>query len=285
MVGEEKARAWALTLPERKELDFLRKEKIAGGNIDLSDPAKAAASLGDEMIKYNAPLVAQEWAKKDPAAVQAFASGLPSGPARDGFIMETARLMAADDVVGALTWAGQSGGEQAVGATFRALAEATPEVAAGYFTTLPPSQQTEQLQALADSLGKRTPAAAVEFFNSLPADQQAAVKLYDTTIAYAKQDAQAASAWITTLPETKAKDTAISGLVDYLIKESSDPDPEAAAYWAAASVDPGGRDRQLKRVAEAWFQRDPVGARTAIEATTLALATKQKLLSHEPAAR
>ena len=93
----------------------------------------------------------------------------------------------------------------------------------------------------------------------------------------------AASEWVTTLPPTYAKDTDISGLVDYLIKQSSDPDPEAAAHWAAASVDPEGRGRRLQRVGEAWFKRDPAGAAAAIEASTLPADVKQTLLNHASA--
>lgn len=101
-------------------------------------------------------------------------------------------------------------------------------------------------------------------------------------MAYARLYPQAASEWIAALPASEAKDTAISGLVDYLITESSEPDPLAAAHWAAASLDPGGRDQRLQRVAEAWFRRDPLGARTAIAGSGLPSTIKQSLLNHAP---
>ncbi len=91
--------------------------------------------------------------------------------------------------------------------------------------------------------------------------------------------------WITSLPATEAKDTAISGLVDYLITESSEPDPLAAAHWAAASIDPAGRDRRVQRVAEAWFRRDPQGAPAAIAGSGLPSEIKQSLLDHAPSPR
>lgn len=250
---------------------------------DAAAAAKWAAGQPDgegmqELIKS----AADPWFAKNPGELRAFAASLPAGEGKDSFVQATAVLMSVDDPAGALAWTSQNGGTGAVGEVFGSLAKSNPALAASQFPSMPPEVQSKQIQALTDSLGKTSPASAVSFFQSLPEDQQAVVKLYDTTIAYARQDPKAASEWIGTLPSNNARDTAISGLVDYLIKQSSDPDPEGAAYWAAASVTPDGRERRLKRVAEAWFQRDPGGAAVAIQSTDLADEVKQTLLSHAP---
>ena len=250
------------------------------------DPAAAARwtanQPGSKAILNLAKTAAAPWFASDPTAVRSFAASLPAGPGRDRFVQTTADLMAVEDPVGALAWTIKTGTESSLGPVFQNLSRTNPEVAAAQFASMPAAVQASQAQELTDILGKRAPVAAVDFYQNLPVEQQASVKLYDTASSYARQDPQAASEWITTLPPTLAKDTAISGLVDYLIKQSSDPDPEAAAHWAAASIDAGGRDRRLKRVAEVWFQRDPAGAAGAIQSTALTNEVKQILLSYAP---
>lgn len=251
------------------------------------DPAAAArwtaSQTPGEAMRDLAKSAAAPWFAADPAAVRAFAASLPEGAGRNDFIQTTASLMAGNDPAGALTWTAQNGGAETLGPVFQSLAQSNPELAATHFAAMPPEVQAARMQELTDILGKRAPGAAVGFYQSLPPEQQASVKLYDTTVSFARQDPKAASEWVTTLPPAMAKDTAISGLVDYLIKQSSDPDPEAAAHWAAASVDPDGRGRRLQRVGEAWFKRDPAGAAAAIEASTLPADVKQTLLNHASA--
>ncbi len=251
------------------------------------DPAAAArwtaSQAFGEAMRELAISAATPWFAADPAAVRAFAASLPEGAGRNDFIRTTASLMAENDPAGALTWTAQAGGAEALGSVFQSITQSNPELAATHFAAMPPEVQAARMQELTDILGKRAPGAAVGFYQSLPPEQQASVKLYDTTVSFARQDPKAASEWVTTLPPTMAKDTAISGLVDYLIKQSSDPDPEAAAHWAAASVDPDGRGRRLGRVGEAWFKRDPAGAAAAIEASALPADVKQTLLNHASA--
>lgn len=230
--------------------------------------------------------VTDRWPPQDLAGLQQFATQLPAGAARDQAVAAAAHRLAGHDPSGALAWATQNGGEPALSATFRHLAEIDARAAIHHFhESLPPETQYGQRQHLTDQLARRSPVEAIDFFETLPPDQQSGVKLYDTSMAYARLDPQAASEWIAALPATEAKDTAISGLVDYLITESSEPDPLAAAHWAAASLDPGGRDQQLQRISEAWFRRDPQGARAAIAGSGLPPAIKQSLLSHGPPPR
>lgn len=224
------------------------------------------------------------WPSGDLDGLRQLATRFPAGESRDEIVGEAARRLAANDPESALAWAAQTGGDPAVTAAFRHIAETRPQDAVAHFNDfLTPEQRAGQSQHLTDQLARRSPADAIGFYESLPPDQQVAVKLYDTTKAFARLDPEAASEWILSLPATQAKDTAISGLVDYLIRDAAEPDPLAAAHWAAASLDPDGRDRRLKRVADAWFRRDPQGARTAIDASALPATVKQTLLRHAPA--
>ncbi len=189
------------------------------------DPAAAAQWVGQQSVtgvstSNFVQSVAGEWIAKDAAALQQFAVALPTGWVKDYFARETAALMAPGDPAGALAWVAQTGSELALGTAFRTMATHTPEVAAAHFATLPAAQQEQQLQHLADTLARRAPVAAFEFFHSLPVEQQAAVELRETALAYAKHDPQAASTWIASLPPTEARDTAIGGQVEYLVKES-----------------------------------------------------------------
>ena len=230
--------------------------------------------------------VTDRWPLSDVAGLQQFAAQLPAGAARDQAVAEAARRIVGQDAAGALAWAAQTGGEPALASAFRHLAETDAPAAINHFhESLSPEMQAGQRQLLTDQLARRSPAEAIGFYEALPPEQQTGVKLYDTSMAYARLDPQAASEWITSLPATEAKDTAISGLVDYLITESSEPDPLAAAHWAAASIDPAGRDRRVQRVAEAWFQRDPQGAPAAIAGSGLPSEIKQSLLDHAPSPR
>lgn len=250
----------------------------------VKDAVAAARWLGqqapDGALQPFVKSAAEKWFAQDAAGLQAHVAAMPEGASRTAFVERTAALMAPGDPAAALTWAGQAGGEQGMGAAFHSLAEANPVTAAEFYAELPAAQQQAQLQHLTDLLGRRDPGAAADFYASLPAEQQAGVRLRDTTLAFAKADPQAASEWIASLPETPAKDSAISGLVDYLIKESSDPDPESAAHWAAASLGEETQQRRLQRVAEAWFQRAPNDARQQIENSQLPPAVKQTLLRH-----
>lgn len=230
-----------------------------------------------------AELTADRWPAHDVAGLQSLATQFAPGDARDTVVAEAARRLVSADPAGALSWAAQTGGESAFSAAFRHLAESDPQSAvATYAESLTPPQQDAQRQTLTDQLARRSAADAIAFFESLPPEAQAGVKLHDTTRAYARQDPGAASEWIAALPPTAAKDTAISGLVEYLLSDAAEPDPVAAAHWAAASPDPEGRNRRLQRVAEAWIKRNPTGFRTAIADSGLPPNIQSALLNHAP---
>ena len=99
--GAEKTRAWALSLPDRADLAYLRKEE-AKARSDLSDPAKAVVALTPGELKNQGGFLAGEWAKKDPAAALAWANGLESGKMRTDALAAIATTLLAKDPAAAL---------------------------------------------------------------------------------------------------------------------------------------------------------------------------------------
>lgn len=249
------------------------------------DPAAAARWVAsqpvDETMRILTRTAAAPWFATNPAEVRAFAASLPEGAGREAFVQSTATLMAAGDPNSALVWTTQNGSAETLAAVYLSIVGQNPEAAAEHFGAMPETVQSAQLNTLVCSLGQRVPVEAARFYESLPPERQAAVHLGITAKTWAKQDPQAASEWITALPPTEAKDTAISGLVEYLLRDAADPDPQSAAYWAAASLTPDTRYQRLSNVAEAWYQRDP-NAATDIRGTTLPDDVKQFLLRRDP---
>jgi hypothetical protein len=128
-----------------------------------------------------------------------------------------------------------------------------------------------------EKLGEQRPQNLPQFIGSLPEEQQAAVDLREPITSFARQNVEQASAWVNSIAPGPLKDSGISGLVDYLIA-AKQPDPEAAAHWAAASSVPEDASRRLSRVAEAWQKQNPAGAADAIRASSLTPAVQQQLI-------
>ncbi|MDB6068960.1 MAG: hypothetical protein JWL81_131 [Verrucomicrobiales bacterium] len=147
------------------------------------------------------------------------------------------------------------------------------------FNLLPPEIQSAQLQDLTNALGEQKPLSLPEFYAQLPGDQWAAVDLRQAITAFAKQNSREASIWVNQLPNNEARDTAVSGLVDYLLVGAM-PDLEAAAHWAASSTDPEAQTRRLQRVAKAWNKTNPSGAANAINNSQLSEPVRQQLLQY-----
>ncbi|RYD35680.1 MAG: hypothetical protein EOP86_07845 [Verrucomicrobiaceae bacterium] len=254
-----------------------------------SDPRAAALWLAGQPSSSKGlaemlPLVAGPLSARDGAEGRAFVLSLPQGPVRQELIGYAAAewAMAGDGGDGAgdaLQWAANAGGAPALSAAFEELIQKNAEVAGQNFSLLPPETQAVRLQSLTDALGRQKPQALPQLYASLPQEVRTEVDLRNALTSLAKQNVEQASAWLDGIPGGKARDSGISGLVDYLIS-APQPDPEAAAHWAAASADPAAHDRRLQRVAEAWKKQDPTGAAAAIQSSGLAEPVRQQLLGY-----
>lgn len=253
-----------------------------------SDPRAAASWLAAQPSSRGLfemlPLVAGQLSAQNGTEGRAFALSLPQGPVRQeliGYAAAEWAVSATDGAGGAeaLQWAASAGGAAALSAAFQELTQKNAEVASQNFSLLPPETQAERLQSLTDALGKQKPQALPQLYASLPEEIGVDVNLRDALTSLAKQNVEQASAWLNQIPSGKARDTGISGLVDYLIN-APQPDPEAAAHWAAASTDSAAQGRRLRRVAEAWQKQDPGGAAAAIQSSSLADPVRQQLLGY-----
>lgn len=206
-----------------------------------------------------------------------FLLSLPEGQLRQQLIGKAAVEWAIDDAPAALNWVATHGGDAALTDAFRGLSERNAVAASQQFTLLPAEIQTGQLQSLTDALGRQKPLSLPAFLGQLPETQQASVNLREAITEFARLNITEASSWLNQLPPTQARDSGVSGLVDYLIS-GSQPDPEAAAFWAAASADPAAQARRLQRVAKAWQKQDPTGAADAIKNSQLKEPVQQQLL-------
>lgn len=248
-----------------------------------SDPRAAASWLAAQPstkgLAEMLPLAAGPLGTQTGPESRSFVLDLPQGPVRQGLIGFAAAewAMAGTDGADALQWAANAGGATGLSAAFQELTQKNAEVASQHFSMLPPETQAERLQSLTDALGQQKPQALPQLYAGLPEDMRSDVNLREALTSLAKLNVEQASGWLNEIPSGKARDTGISGLVDYLIK-APQPDPEAAAHWAAASADPEAQGRRLQRVAEAWQKQDPSGAAAAIRSSNLAEPVRQQLL-------
>jgi hypothetical protein len=245
------------------------------------DARSAAAWLAAQRLTKGMsemlPLAAASLTAQHGAEGRAFAQTLPQGKVRQEIIGYAAAEWALSDGGAALQWAANAGGEPALSAAFDQLAEKNAAVAGEHFSLLPLATQAARLQSLTDALGKQKPQALPQFYEGLAGELRTGVNLRNAMTDLARQNVEQASSWLNQIPSGKARDSGISALVDYLIT-APQPDPEAAAHWAAASADPQAQGRRLERVARAWQKQNPSGAAAAIRSSKLAEPVQQQLI-------
>lgn len=238
--------------------------------------AKQQSSAGlSEMV----PLVAGPLLSQGGEQGRTFIQNLPQGSFRHEMVRYAAAQWAQTDTVSALQWAADQGGQSALESTYRELAGKNAVVASEHFAALPPEAQASQLARVTEKLGEQKPQNLPQFLSTLTTEQQAAVDLRKPITSFAQQNVEQASAWVNGMAPGSLKDSGISGLVDYLLK-AKQPDPEAAAHWAAASSVPEDASRRLARVAAAWQKVNPAGTADAIRASALPPAVQEQLIGH-----
>ena len=126
-------------------------------------------------------------------------------------------------------------------------------------------------------------ATTVTLLDQLPSDRQA--KHYSTiAFKYTRQDPEAASAWLASLPDGGAKDRGIKQMLRILTQtRPGKPDRRdlpTAFQWAQVIQDEGLMKKQMAT----WMRRhrNPDEARTAVENANIPLALKDELLARFP---
>jgi hypothetical protein len=92
---------------------------------------------------------------------------------------------------------------------------------------------------------------------------------------WAGSNADQASQWLKTLPQTHARDFAVGAFSDTIASSS----PGAAFQWAQTISDEAMRDNQLQSVARIWLAQDPAAAQQQIAKSNLSQEIKNQLLT------
>ena len=88
-------------------------------------------------------------------------------------------------------------------------------------------------------------------------------------------DPAAASQYLTEMPQSPAKDSAISGFSRRLAWE----DPQSAITWAQTISSEGQRTQTLIAAGRAWNQREPTNAALWLSASELPAEVQQAILN------
>jgi len=175
----------------------------------------------------------------NPGAAYAAALAMPPGPERDGAIMDA----------------------------LVAYASVDPQAAWDTAQTLPENAGKGRLQLLKDILkawAAKDPALAAAKYDALATNETSASA--SNTVGtiesnWLKQDPEAASKWVETLPVGNTRDSAIRALVPV----ATATDPPTAFKWADTLADPGYRGVLINGVVSSWAKADPDAALAAVK--------------------
>lgn len=120
----------------------------------------------------------------------------------------------------------------------------------------------------------RQPQQTIEILAALPDPSSAPVS--EAISQWANQDPAAVSGWLEKQPAGDFKDGAVSGLTFWLLQESPEPDPEAAAVWSLAAS-PEKQAALLENSFLAWHAADPAAARAGAERLPLSAEQRDTL--------
>ncbi len=314
----EQSIIWAKTLPDQdRDLVIAR----LSGALAESDP-KGAAALAEALPPSAQSVqalsrIASEWADSDPEAAMKWAATLESDKARQ------------DAMSGALTQWADRDPEKAAGATGQITdanarraardriagtwAAKAPAEAERWAQALPPEDRYSALASVWNATALDDPAKAAQRLAALLPEaagvESAGAKLAESAktvaTAWVNQNASQAAAWALTLPEGKARESAVGAVAEQwagtdtmaastwidslpagasrdeastkLINNILATDPEAAFTWASNISDPDKQFQSLKTTVNSWKIYNPAAVRGALTSSTLDAATLAKL--------
>jgi hypothetical protein len=202
-----------------------------GRSVQMANTGPVAASTGVAPMGPNQ-------AAANPRAAYLAAQNMPPGPERAGALMDA----------------------------LVAFAKLDPEGAWDEAMTLPEDAGKGRLQLQKDILkawAAKNPAQAAAKYDALATKETSAnasnvVGTIESN--WLKQDPEAASKWVETLPVGSTRDSAIRALVPI----ATETDPPTAFKWADTLSDPSYRGTLINGVTEAWAKTDPDAAITAV---------------------
>lgn len=172
------------------------------GGWARQDPVGAArwlASEPDRLDRRTAATVVREGLTRDPASLLAWAKQLPPGSARDAFIGEATRQLAALDPADALAWIDSLPPAEQIAATADALgrwAREDPVAAGDWLGAQPPGPGTDEaMAAYARSLSREYPREAVAWAAAIGDDTLRQNTVTRTGAAFYHRDPDGFAAW------------------------------------------------------------------------------------------
>lgn len=255
------------TSPAGVDVEAVRKALVT--RLAMLDPGKALSYVdtlsGEEHGRQKVNVYAV-WAGRDPEAAAAhftqgeLGGGLASDESRES-AATLARAWARRDPAQALAWVKTLPEEargSAVDAVISSMAASDPRQALQAALGLGQSyEQAEALRPLAQEWARQNPEAASAWVTTLedPASQSQAAQGLVT--AWMTQDAQAASVWVAGLPAGRTRDVAVAAMVQ---AQAARQDPGSAARWAATIQDEVLRQQVLPQLVQRWQVHDPAAA-------------------------
>ena len=98
---------------------------------------------------------------------------------------------------------------------------------------------------------------------------------------WVRRDPRAASEHLVTMPQSPARDSAISGFASRLAGE----DPQSAIAWAGQIADAGARQRTLVRAGQELFRRNAEEARNWLATSGLPQSAQEQVMAPPPRRR
>lgn len=270
------------------------------------DPAAAlewARSLEDPSKRRKAQAAALgELMTADPAAALRETALLPAGQSRTDLTNQALAALGRTDPDGALTAAegmkNPADRESALITLAGSLADSHPSKAMEVFeklTTngLPAGSATfvfgvngsyaesisYPMRELVPKLMAVDPEAVADFLADQPDSDQSVIQ--GAVEAWVGRDPEAASGWIQKLPPGPAKDTAISGLTNWLYATGPEADYEAALEWSQAAS-PGRQQELLSSLLSNWSRADAGAAQAALDSLPVTEEERTRLQNSIP---
>jgi hypothetical protein len=257
-------------------------------------------------------IIAGEWAKQDPAAAMAWASGLKTNSgdamtavisqvakadpakaaemaggmeadARQGAYETIARQWGAKSFTEASAWANGLPAEQraaAMSAAIEGLAQTSPELAAAEIGKMTDVEaMRDAVPAVAKSYARSDVRGSMDWLNSLDNDDAKRDSMREVMPIWAAADSAAAVDFIKGQTSPAVKDQAAE---TYVWSNRTSP-PAQLAEVAGMITNEGDRSRATGIVAARWMQEDKAGATEFINSNTaIQPEMKERLLSGQP---
>ncbi len=282
MARDRPAEAWSIAAT-REGVSLIPRDILASWLRADADGAARSLTEATAPRSEHIDLLAREWATLDPAASWRYWESLaPEHPQRLSFLAGLMKTMGAQDPeegwrrLQAMADGNSLQRSTAHLAFFNAWLQADAPGMAREVARQPELREDPQtVSNLMQTLGRTDPQAALSLLEYLPENNHSGILSLAQSLT--KQDPQAASEWVASLPAGGRKDQAIDGMVRYLLNLGRDL--PAAWAWGETVQAPETRQRVLDSVLTEWNRHDPAAARAAVEASALSAEEKAALLT------